>query len=499
METETKIRRMYFVTKLTIKDISRQLKLSRNTIRRAIRAKCAGETYQRQSSSEPKMGPFKSILEKWLSEDHKLPRKERRNATGYFSELKSQGYQGAYDSVQRIVKHWRLTHKESLAAFIPLSFSPGEAYQFDWSTETIELDGIVKKLKVAQFRLCYSRKFFLVAYSNEKQEMLFDAHNRAFVFFDGLCTRGIYDNMKTAVVTASMKKEPVFNKRFLLMMDHYLIEPTACNPSSGWEKGQVENQVDNIRGWVFKPRLKFKNLIELNVYLHNKCQELAKKHAHPEMKQKKIEEVFTEEKSHLRQLPDLFDCYSERSALVSSTCLVTFDKNRYSVDCYYANKTVSVRVYATSIQVFFDNKNIASHTREFSSNKTISSPWHYLSLLDRKPGALRNGLPFKDWELPAPILDVKNILMKRKGGDRECVDILLGMREHGIEAVTVACELALTDKVISRDYIVNALNRLKLNSNPESIETPDGLKLKQEPTSNCSHYNSLLQESQDAI
>ncbi len=73
--------------------------------------------------------------------------------------------------------------------------------------------------------------------------MVFDAHDRAFAFFKGACTRGIYDNMKTAVDAIFVGKERHYNRRFLQMCSHYLVEPVACTPASGWEKGQVENQV----------------------------------------------------------------------------------------------------------------------------------------------------------------------------------------------------------------------------------------------------------------
>jgi transposase len=192
------------------------------------------------------LGEFKKTLEDWLFADYQLSKKERRSAQKYYTQLQELGYAGAYDSVQRFVKSWRYCNKVSTQGYIPQCFSPGEAYQFDWSEELIELDGVVQKIKLAQFRLSYSRKFFLVAYTRETQEMLFDAHNLAFKFFGGITGRGIYDNMKTAVDTIFSGKQRVFNRRFLSLMDHYLIEPTACTPGAGWEKGQIENQIDTL-------------------------------------------------------------------------------------------------------------------------------------------------------------------------------------------------------------------------------------------------------------
>src|ERR1700756_3539397 len=103
----------------------------------------------------------------------------------------------------------------------------GEAYHFDWSHEVVVLNGVTTIVKVAHVRLCHSRMLLVRAYPRETQEMMFDAHNRAFAFFKGTCTRGIYDNMKTAVKTVFIDKARRSNRRFLRMCGHSLVEPTA--------------------------------------------------------------------------------------------------------------------------------------------------------------------------------------------------------------------------------------------------------------------------------
>ena len=120
------------------------------------------------------------------------------------------------------------------------------------------LNGVTTTVKVAHVRLCHSRMIFVRAYPRETQEMVFDAHDRAFAFFKGICARGIYDNMKTAVETVFVGKSRLFNRRFAQMCSHYLVEPVACTPASGWEKGQVENQVGLVRERFFTPRLRFR-------------------------------------------------------------------------------------------------------------------------------------------------------------------------------------------------------------------------------------------------
>lgn len=496
METEAKIRRLYFNKGMSIGALVRELKISRNTVRKVIRAGSAGQTYNRSKNQPlPKLGAVKEKLEEWLAADAMLSKKERRTAMKYYQELQECGYEGGYNMVQRFVKKWR-EHKEGARqAFVPMSFDPGEAYQFDWSEEFVELGGMVCKVKVAHFRLCYSRKSFVMAYLRETQEMLFDAHNKAFEFFGGLTLRGIYDNMKTAVDTIFIGKEKKFNLRFLALMDHFLIEPTACNPAAGWEKGQVEKQVNEIRKWFFTPRLKFNSLEELNTHLNEQCQRIAKERKHPEFKGQSIGEVFLAEKPKLKEQRAPFAAYREVACKITSTCLIRYDTNSYSVYCSHANKAATIRAYADRIDVFYGDEQIATHARTFKRYETVLNPFHYLPLVNRKPGILRNGAPFKNWDLPKPILQIKEKLMKRKGGDRETADILLAMSEYGMEEVSVACDLAIQDKAISRDNIINILNRLRNTGECEQIKIPEVLMLKEEPASDCTRYNLLIANS----
>jgi transposase len=492
LETETKIRRLYHVGKQSIKEIARTLGISRNTIRRVIRQQSVDKGYQRADQPSRKLGDHKAQLEKWLLEESKLPKSQRCNARKFYDRLKAEGYAGAYDSIQRFVKQWHLESGRVGQAYVPLTFSPGEAYQFDWSYETVELGNLPQTVKVAHFRLCHSRLSFVVAYLRETQEMLFDAHDKAFAFFGGLPLRGIYDNLKTAIDTVFVGKDRQFNRGFLKMQDHYLIEPTACTPGAGWEKGQVENQVGNIREWFFVPRLKFASLAALNEYLHQACLQLAKDRRHPEQKALSIWEVYeTQEKPALRPLVPPYEGYSERTCKVSSTCLVTFDRNHYSVDCRYAHYPVSLRAYAGRIEVVAKGKVIAHHVRHFGRGKTIYDPWHYVPLLERKPGALRNGAPFAQWDLPDALKKVKEHLLKKKGGDRQYVQILSAIQVHGMETVKIGCELALANKAVSSDYILNAINRLRPTQAPIVVQTPDNLKLTHEPQANCNRYESL--------
>ena len=284
VETVVRIRREHAAGK-PIKAISRDLRLSRKVVRKAIRAEEGAFSYQRTTQPFPKIGPVRERLEQLLVENDARPRKDRLKLTRVWDLLVREGYDGSYDSVRRYAARWREETKTAPGdggmAFVPLMFAPGEAFQFDFSHEDVEIGGQPMRVKVAHVRMCASRAVYLRAYPRETQEMVFDAHQRAFVFFGGVPTRGIYDNMKTAVDAVFVGKVRVFNRRFLLMADHYMFEPTACTPASGWEKGQVENQVKISRDRFFKPRLKFSSLEELNGWLEAECLRWARQHPHP--------------------------------------------------------------------------------------------------------------------------------------------------------------------------------------------------------------------------
>jgi len=496
VETVGKIRRRHLVKGESISKIARETGLSRNTVKRYLRNAVLEPRYSpRLHQVQPKLGAFVSRLEELLREDEKRASRERRTAQRLFEALRLEGYTGAYDSVRRFVKGW-LRDKargSDSAVFIPLYFAPGEAYQFDWSHEAVEIGGLPQIVKVAHVKLCHSRVFLAIAYPRESQEMVFDAHERAFRFFGGVPRRGIYDNMKTAVDLVFTGRERRFNKRFLQMASHYLVEPTACTPAAGWEKGRVENQVGNVREWLFTPKARFKTLGEMNVWLERRCREIAGEGRHPEQTESTCWQVFeSAERAALMPLTAPFDGFAERQCRVNSSALVTYDRNRYSVDCAVAGKAAAVRAYAERIVVVAQGRVVAEHEREFGRDKVVFNPWHYLPALAKKPGALRNGAPFRQWDLPAPLAQMRAKLARMPGGDRQFVEILAAVATDGQETVAVACELALEAGVASSDYVLNAISRLKAPPRSAEIATPETLKLKEEPQADLSRYDALL-------
>jgi transposase len=492
VETIAKVRRAYFSDGKSIKAICRELRLSRKVVRKVIRSGETSFSYERAVQPRPKLGQWTTALDELLEANAAKPAREQLTLIRLFEDLRGRGYGGGYDAIRRYARRWAKERGESTAAaYVPLFFAPGEAFQFDWSHEVVVLNGVTITVKVAHVRLCHSRMPFVRAYPRETQEMVFDAHDRAFAFFRGACRRGIYDNMKTAVEAVFVGKDRLYNRRFLQMCSHYLVEPVACTPASGWEKGQVENQVGLVRERFFTPRLRFKSYEELNAWLLDQCIAYAKAHRHPELTDQTIWEAFEAERPKLVPYTGRFDGFHAVPASVSKTCLVRFDNNKYSVTASAVGRPVEIHAYADRVVIRQDGRIVAEHPRAFGRGATVYDPWHYVPVLARKPGALRNGAPFKDWVLPSAMERVRRKLAGSDDGDRQMVDILVAVLADGLSAVEAACAEALAHGVHSADVILNILARQRDPGPAITIVTPAALTLRHAPVPDCARYDSL--------
>jgi transposase len=492
VETIAKIRRAYLVDGKSMKAICRELRVSRKVVRKVLRSGATEFHYERSDQPMLRIGPCKERLDRLLTENEAKPSRERLTLIRIFEQLRGLGYEGGYDAVRRYARSWQRERTTASAdAYVPLSFAPGEAFQFDWSHEVVLISGATVTVKVTHVRLCHSRMLFVRAYPRETQEMVFDAHDRAFAFFKGACTRGIYDNMKTAVETIFVGRERAYNRRFLQMCSHYLVEPVACNPASGWEKGQVENQVGLVRERFFTPRLRVKSYDELNARLLDHCIAYARAHRHPEMRERTIWQMFEAERPSLVPYPGRFDGFHAVPASVSKTCLVRFDNNRYSVAASAVGRPVEVRAYAERIELRQSGRVIGEHRRCFGRDQTVFDPWHYVPVLARKPGALRNGAPFKNWVLPSGLERVRRKLSGSADGDRQMVAILSAVLSDGLPAVEAACQEALREAVHSADVILNILARRREPPPPVTVAAPDTLRLRYTPAADCGRYDRL--------
>ncbi|MEZ9864195.1 IS21 family transposase [Vibrio breoganii] len=488
------IRRWHFREGMSQREVARRTGLSRNTVRRYLKDTSIEPVYPKRKTLS-KLDEFEELLTAWFKREARRPRKQRKTVKNLYQDLAPLGYTGSYDRVASFARKWR--EEEKLAAskkmYMPLEFAPGEAFQFDWGENWAYINGLKTKLQVAHFKLSNSRAFLIRAYHSQSHEMLFDAHNHAFRVFKGVPERGIYDNMKTAVDAVKKGKERVVNRRFLAMVSHYLFEADFCNPAAGWEKGQVEKNLRDVRSIIWHRAPRVHSLTELNDWLETQCLLDWQTRKHPQYSGTTVEQAWFKERSHLMKVTALFDGFVEQSKRVSSTCLVNFDRNKYSVPASHANRRVSLHAYPDKIVLLAEGQQVTEHQRIFNPKHeppcVIYNGQHYLLVAQRKPGSLRNGAPFH--LLPDSFKQLQSILLQRKGGDKEMVEVLSLVLHHDEKQVERAVEMALDAGTPSKQHVINCLSRL-LNPAPvEPAPVSKGLRLITEPTSDTSRYDEL--------
>lgn len=378
MDMLGKVRRMHLRDKLSISEIAKRTGLSRNTIKKWLRAPGDVEPKYRRKPEDTKLSAFEPFLRAALKADRLRHKDSRRTARALFHQIKAQGYEGGYSRVTDFIRATREAEGRDSRAFVPLTFENGEAFQFDWGEEGMLVGGVFHEVQVGHMKLCASRAFFLVAYPTQSHEMLFDAHTRSFAAFGGIPKRGIYDNMKTAVDKVGSGKNRKVNKRFKAMCSHYLFDPDFCNRAAGWEKGIVEKNVQDSRRriWLEAREKRLGSFVELNDWLANRCLYTWHEVKPPEYTELTIAEALEIEREHLMPVPEPFDGYVERTSRVSSTCLVSVARNRYSVPCEWAGKLVSTRLYPTHVAVAAGDQIVARHDR-LSGRSQTADDWQH--------------------------------------------------------------------------------------------------------------------------
>ena len=360
------IRRWALREHLSIREIARRTGLSRNTIRKYLRTGAVEPKFT-VPDRPSKLDPYALKLVGWLKTEAGKSRKQRRTAKHLHEDLVKLGYTGSYGRVAAFARAWRADRQREQqttgrGTFVPLVFQPGESFQFDWSEDWAVLGGEPSKLQVAHIKLSHSRAFLLRAYPLQTHDLshrartdgaamasMFDAHWHAFRVFGGVPGRGIYDNMKTAVDRVGRGKERQVNARFLAMTSHYVYAPEFCNPAAGWDRAIVRHwSEDNGEGASREERSgfptppvatcaelsrsgpNFPDLAALNAWLEHRCVDLWRDIPH-RVQPGTIAGVWAGEQVALMALPPAFDGFVEQSKRVSPTCLISFDRNRYSV------------------------------------------------------------------------------------------------------------------------------------------------------------------------
>ena len=292
--------------------------------------------------------------------------------------------------------------------------------------------------------------------------------------------------------TIRFGRNRLVNARLSALCSHYLFDADFCNVASGWETVVVEKNVQDSRRRIGQDAAKerFGAFAELNTWLLARSRALWQELRHPEYAELTVAEMLEHEQPELMPMVTPFDGYVEKPGRVSSTCLVSVARNRYSVPCELYGQMVSTRLYPASVVIVADDQVVARHDRLSNAGETRYDWQHYIPLLQRKPGALRNGAPFAD--MPEPLQRLRRGLLRNPGGDRVMAQVLAIVLTAGLDAVVVAAELALETGPpgkVSVEHVINVLGRL--NAQPAPPPAATQLKVATPPLADTARYDRL--------
>ena len=325
MEHKEIIRREYFIKRKSVRQIAREFKYSRKTVRKAIMDPGIPVYKRKKPAAKPVMGPYLPIIKQWLEEDRSRPVKQRHTAKRIYDRLKEEyGFPGGERSVRREVS---LLREKIPDSHVPQTYLPADGATFDFGEAQVVMNGLEKKVHLACMRLDYSSKFFVCALPTERREGLFESHISAFEYLEGIPQRIRYDNMKQAVHKLLRGRSRQEQSLWVAFRSHFLFKADYCNPGKGQEKGGIENLVGYIRRNFLVPMPDVKDFTELNTFLLE-CSER-------DTRQRKrfgrtVHDLWLEEKQSLRPLPEKIPeaCVSV-TAKVNRRQVIRFCSNWY--------------------------------------------------------------------------------------------------------------------------------------------------------------------------
>jgi transposase len=410
-----------------------------------------------QERSQPKIGLFLGRIKQILQDDKHVHKKQRHTAKRIFERLCSEdGYTGGYTQVRTAVKRIKQRNSE---VYVPLTHRPGEA-QVDFGHALVNLNGVLVKRPYFVMALPYSDAFFVQMFERESTEFVWEGHIRAFEYFGGVPWRISYDNAKTLVRKINGVHQRDLTKSFQQLESHYLFDHHFCTIRRGNEKGIVEGGVKYVRLNFMVPVPRVGSLEELNEQLIVKCREDLERKLRGKGLPKA--QLLVEDKAHFRPLPITpFDACLKQSTTATSLSLVRFDTNDYSVPSEYAHHPVVVKGYIDRVDVFFRDKQIATHNRLWGKEGTTFNPVHYLAILEGKPGALDHARPLEDWNLPEsfPLLRRRMEGMEKFHGEgtREFIKTLRLLEKYSFSRLARAVKKAVGMEIYTRDAVAQLL------------------------------------------
>ena len=441
VESYAAVRRFVFVEGHSQREAARVFGLHRETVSKMCRFSLPPGYRRTKPVGKPKLGPLLPVIDAILDADRTAPVKQRHTAKRIFERLRDEhGFAGGYTVVK---DHVRISRARGRETFVPLAHPPGHA-QVDFGEAVAIIGGVRRKMHFFCMDLPQSDSCFVKAYPRETTEAFLDGHVAAFAFFGGVPRSILYDNLKIAVAKICGDGKRERTRAFTELCSHYLFADRFGRPGKGNDKGKVEGLVKHARSHFMTPIPEAASFEDFNARLLERCRarqgERAGRHAET------IGERLVADTAALRPLPatPLEPC-EKRAGRVSSTALVRYRTNDYSVPTHFGFQDVIVKGFVDEVVILCGGNEIARHPRSYAEGAFIADPLHYLALIETKPNALDQAAALQGWDLPEVFQHLRHLLEARMGnrGKREFIQVLRLMEAMPKEVVTFAVTQAI--------------------------------------------------------
>jgi transposase len=451
VEVYAAVRHFVFIEGRSRREASRVFGLSRETVSKMCRFSLPPGYTRTRPADKPKLGPLLPVIDAILASDRVAPVKQRHTAKRIFERLRDEhGFAGGYTVVKDYVRLSRLRGRE---VFVPLAHPPGHA-QVDFGEAVGVIGGVRQKIHFFCLDLPHSDAAFVKAYPRETTEAFLDGHVSAFAFLGGVPLSILYDNTKIAVAKICGDGRRERTRAFTELVSHYLFRDRFGRPGKGNDKGKVEGLVKYARANFMTPIPEAPSFDALNARLAERC--LARQGDRAGRHAETIGMRLAADVAALRVLPavSLEPC-EKRMARVSSTALVRYRGNDYSVPTAYGFQDVLVKGFVDTVVILCGGVEIARHGRCYGDGVFVADPLHYLSLLEIKPNALDQAAALQGWDLPEAFQHLRHLLEARMGnrGKREFIQVLRLLEAMPLEVVTVAVSEATRLGAIGFDAV----------------------------------------------
>ena len=490
----------------SIRGLADDHQVHRRTVRQAINDAVPPprKTPQRDA---PVLGPWKDIIRGWLTDDLKVPRKQRHTAHRVWERLVSEhGAQVGESTVRRYVAQVKKDLVGTPLVAVPQTHGLGEEAEVDFGEFYAWLDGVWTRLWLFVMRLSASGKAFHHVFGNQCAESFYEGHNLAFTYFGGVPDTIRYDNLRPAVIKVLLGRDRWENTKFIALRSHYGYNSFFCIPGveGAHEKGGVEGEIGRFRRRHLVPVPKVASLDELNdlVAQADIFDDDRVISGRPLINGRRItvgEHFALEQPLLQRPVVDPFDVAVDLECRVDHKARICVRQAFYSVPVRLAGSKIRVRLGASHLEIFDGSTVVARHVRSLHKGVETLTLDHYLEILVRKPGALPGATALVQARAAGTFTNAHqrfwDAARRHRGdqaGTRALIEILLQHRRLPTASIITALEAANRTGITDPMVVVFEARRHNDHQPPADVIPIGALTRYDRPTPSVDVYDQLL-------